>query len=334
MNKEVTLVTGGDGFIGRHLVSALLSRGNFVRCLVRKKTEFSKKHSDLEIVCGDLRDAESLKKNVQNVTKVYHTAAQVGPAKLWYKRDKLRDDYLEINVLGTLNLLKACENSRIKKFIYYSSISAAGLGDNLDEQSLCNPITDYGKSKLLTENLLVNFYKKNNFPVIIIRPAQVFGPHNVRMLTVFKLIQKGIMPTLGCGDNRISFCYIDSLVNNSLLVEEKGSCGETYFFSDYEYTVKDAAIIIAEIMKVHPPRIYLPKSGMYPAAFLKRIFEKIFFVSIYPFHIDFSKPALLTASSSWTCSNKTACELGYFTEIEFREAMRRTISWYQANKLL
>ena len=334
--KNITLVTGGTGFIGSHLVEALVRDGRKVRCLVRKTSDtIYLKSLGAELIYGDLLDKESLKKAVKNVNVVYHLAARVRPFRIIHITQKLPYIYHKINLIGTMNLVEACFIEKVKKFIYYSSIAAAGPGIDLMENSPCRPITDYGKSKLAAERFLLNFLRDKKFPVIIVRPGQIYGPRNMPMLLLFKFIKKGIFPTLGRGDNSISFCYVGNLIKGTLLVEQKGKLGEIYFLVDNSCTLSKFAQAIAKTMDVRLSRLSLPKDVAYAAAYLKQIIEKVFHFRVYPFCMDLGIATVISATTNWTYSNKKAKEeLGYVPEIDLEKGINLTVKWYRDNGFL
>jgi len=119
------LVTGGTGFIGSHLVEALLQRGIQVRCLLRKTSDMKwLKGLPVEVRFGDCNDKTSLREAVGGVEQVFHLA---GVTKAIHEKT-----YFEVNAFGTENLIHACleHNPRIEKFIYLSSQAAAGPCQN------------------------------------------------------------------------------------------------------------------------------------------------------------------------------------------------------------
>ena len=145
------LVTGATGFVGSHLVEALLGQGVQVRCLVRDKGHLGwVKDSSVEFVVGNCQEKNSLKEGVKGVDQVFHLAGAIAAVK--------EKTYFEVNAMGTENLVQACieNNTRIKKFIYLSSQAAAGpcrIGEKKKESDPCEPVSPYGKSKLLGEQL-------------------------------------------------------------------------------------------------------------------------------------------------------------------------------------
>ena len=168
-----TLVTGATGFIGTHLVKALVEQGRDVRCLVRKTGNTQHLNElGVELFYGDILNKDSLKDIAKDINFVYHLAGEI-----YSKRSR---DFYRVNCDGTKNLVEVCLPENIDRFIFLSSIASVGPnrehGILLNEQSPCRPIDPYGRSKLGAEKLLMNFFKKHGFPIVIVRPPTVYGP--------------------------------------------------------------------------------------------------------------------------------------------------------------
>jgi nucleoside-diphosphate-sugar epimerase len=205
-----TLVTGATGFIGTHLVKALVEEGRDVKCLVRKtsNTKFLE-GLGVEFFYGDLRIKDSLKGIIKDVNIVYHLAGEI-----YSKRSR---DFYRINLDGTKNLVEVGLSENIDKFIFLSSIAAVGPNREhdilLNEQSLCSPINPYGRSKLEAEKLLTKFFEKYEFPAIIIRAPIIYGPSKQSNIItkILHMIYKNRFLIMGDGKNLRSLCYIDNL---------------------------------------------------------------------------------------------------------------------------
>lgn len=334
--KRLILITGGTGYIGSFLVEALISRGEHVRCLVERKSDITYlRNLGVELVYGDLLDKELLREAVTNVNIVYHLAALVDPFKVFHSLQALSRMYYKINVIGTMNLVEVCLDSKIQKFIYYSSVAVTGFGAVFTESSPCNPFTDYAKSKLEAERFLLDSFIYKKFPVVIIRPGSVYGPRNKQWLTIFKLVRRGIFPFIGKGDNSMPICYIDNVIKATLLIEEKGKLGEIYFLVDDSCNFRELVQTIAKIMRVNLFTLYFPKNIIYAIAHLKEIFENIVQFRIYPFCLDLGINAVRKYSTNWVCSNdKIKKELGYAPEVDLKEAIYRLFVWYKENGFL
>ena len=223
------LVTGSNGFVGSHLVEDLLSRGYEVSCLVRKTSNLRWIEGlKVSFVYGELKDKESLKKAVKSQDFVFHLGGLT--------KAQNSNDYYKANHLGTKNLVEATleSNPGIKRFVYVSSQAAVGPGKDitpLNEDSPCNPVTDYGKSKLLGEKAVLSY--KDKLPITIIRPSGIYGPRDTEIFIFFKLIKNHIKPLFGFRENYLSLVYVKDLVFGiCLTAESKKAIGQTYFIAD------------------------------------------------------------------------------------------------------
>ena len=223
------LVTGGTGFIGSHLVEALLQKGIQVRCLLRKSSDLKWiKGLPVEYAWGDCRDPASLKEAVKGVDQVFHSAGVTKAVR--------EETFFEINAYGTENLIQACleHNPDLQKFIYLSSQAAAGPsrnGNRKKETDPCQPVSPYGQSKRMGEELALSHGHK--LPLLILRPSAVYGPRERDIYFFFKLLSKGIHLCASSPDQHISLCYVQDVVQAILLAAEtRTSRGEIFFVSD------------------------------------------------------------------------------------------------------
>jgi nucleoside-diphosphate-sugar epimerase len=223
------LVTGANGFIGSHLVDYLLARGYEVHCLVRTTSNLKWIH-DLKVTFhyGDCTEKSSLYEAVRGQDYIYHLAGKI-KASDW-------DNYYQANTVGTKNLIDVCAeiNPDLKRFVFVSSISASGpsvRGVKKTESDPCNPISDYGRTKRLGEQAVMEHGEKPAW--VIIRPANILGPREHDMISVFKLLKKRIKPLIGNGDIQTSICFVQDLVKG---IEQAALSGKTihktYFITD------------------------------------------------------------------------------------------------------
>jgi nucleoside-diphosphate-sugar epimerase len=334
--RDIILVTGGTGFIGSHLVEALVSRGDRVRCLVRRTSNITHLQSlDVELIYGDLLDRGSLREALKGINTVYHLAAQVRPHRVVSRLKDFANLYYRVNAVGTANLADICSDMGIAKFVYFSSIAAVGTGENLIESSPCLPITEYGRSKFAAERHILELAKNKNFPALIIRPGQIYGPGCMAMVLLFKLIKQGMFLTFGKGNNWIPVCYVDDLIEGSLLISERGREGEIYFIFEKCYTFREYAQAIANSVGGYLSKAYIPKHTAYMAISIKEACEKIIHLKICPFGIDLSRAGIISISSSWLGSiEKAMLQTGFTPKINLREGIARTTEWYKNRGLL
>ena len=325
-----TFVTGGTGFIGRHLVERLVTEGRSVRCLVRKTSDV--KFLDklgVELCYGDLLDNNVLKKvfEDQSINIIYHLGGSV------YSRRS--GSYHAVNARGTDNLLSVCPRNKIEKFILVSSITAVGPQTEkenlLTEETTPHPIPPYGTSKNAAEKIALQYCRNGDFPLVIVRPPLVYGPGQGQDITnIFKQIEKGVFRIIGSGDYITSLCYIDNLIDGLLLLEKhKSSTSKTYFIADNRYyTFKEIAEVIANELYVKIPKGKIPKFFADISGILYMSLHNILGVTSIPLY------AVHLMTLNFACDISKICsELSYQPKIDLREGIRRTSEWYKKDRL-
>jgi nucleoside-diphosphate-sugar epimerase len=254
------LVTGATGFIGKHLVETLLRQGHEVRVLVRNEGLAQKAFGkSCEIFGGDVTDPASLKGCCDNIDIVYHLAALMGhdlPSPEAFSR------FRGVNLHGTSNLIRECKTADVKRFIHLSSTAAMGLlkDEVVDEKSECRPYTPYQTTKYEGECAVLNEYKENGFPAIVVRPSMVYGPgFKGDFLIMTKVCKTGFFPRIGWGRNLSPALYITDLIGALTLFLEKGTLGEVYLVSSARsYSMQEVVETIGSALNKKVHLIYVP----------------------------------------------------------------------------
>jgi len=322
--KLKALVTGANGFVGSHLVEGLLSRNYQVTCLVRKTSNLRWLSGlEVEYVYADISQKKSLKNVLKEANIFFHVAGLT--------KAKSQEEYFEANYKGTKNLIEVCveDNPQIRRFVYVSSQAAVGPGKDgqpLDENSPCNPITDYGKSKLEGEKIVLEYSSK--LPVTIIRPPAVYGPRDSDILGFFKVANKGFSTLLGRGESYISLCYVEDLIEGIIsAAESPKAIGQIYFIADdLVYSWREAFRIIAEILNKKTITLRIPRAFLFTVAFIS---ENIFRLLGKPALVNMQKVREIT-QKYWLCDvSKAKKELGFSPKYKLEEGARKTVRWYK-----
>jgi UDP-glucose 4-epimerase len=237
------LVTGGAGFIGSHLVDRLISEGFAVRVLDSLETgSLDRIASNLgkegfDFVKGDIRDYDTVRRASEDVDFVFHEAAIASIAV------SLENPLLvnEVNVTGTLNLLKASLDNGVRKFIYASSAAVYGNAPPAEktEDMVLNPNSPYGISKLAAEYYVKAFYELYGLGTVSLRYFNVYGPRQrfdpqsayAGVVTIFvnKLVENLPPVVFGDGEQTRDFVYVEDVVEgNMLALECKSASGEVF----------------------------------------------------------------------------------------------------------
>ena len=234
------LVTGGAGFIGSHIVDRLIKDGFQVAVIDNLHTgnmENLEEHignKNFQFIKGDIRDVDLLQSALKDIDAVFHEAAQTN-VQLSLENPLLTND---VNVNGTLNLLKTCLEFSVKRLIYASS--AAIYGDTNDlpikEQTKNAPTSPYGVSKLASEKYIEVFHNIFDLETVCLRYFNVYGPRQANneysgVITKFtKQLVEGNPPTIyGDGDQIRDFVNIKDIVDaNMLSLYKKNAVGEIF----------------------------------------------------------------------------------------------------------
>ena len=232
------LVTGGAGFIGSNVAEGLIRRGDRVRVFDNLSTGRRENLSGLdgvELVEGDLRDADAVRRAVSGVEGVFHQAAlRSVPRSV--------DDPMstnDVNVGGTLNLLMACREAKVRRVVYASSSSAYGDDPALPkvETLPANPISPYAVSKLAAEHYCQTFARLYGLETVSLRYFNVFGPRQNPESKYSAVIPRFLAQALageplevhGDGEQSRDFTYIDNVVcGNLLAMETPGVSGQVF----------------------------------------------------------------------------------------------------------
>lgn len=261
-----TLVTGATGFLGSHVARQLVERGESVRVLVRPTSDVRALEGfEAQRFVGDLRDATSLDRPLEGVTRVFHVAADY---RLW-SRDP-REIY-ESNVSGTRNLLDAARRAGVEKFVYTSTVATiavrreGGLPNESTQSTLGEMIGHYKRSKFLAEQLAMQAADAG-LPVVVVNPTTPVGPGDSKPTPTGKIIVdflNGRMP--GYVDTGLNFVPVEDCARGHLLAAEHGSVGARYILGGPNLSLKQMLDILAVVSGLRPPRWKFPHALAYAA---------------------------------------------------------------------
>ncbi len=229
------LVTGGSGFLGRHLLEALKTAGySNLRIFNRNNCQDLK---DIENFYGDLCNYEDVCRAVAGCDAVFHVAAKAG---IW----GTYNSYYKINVTGTQHVLQACLKHQVKYLIYTSSPSVVFNGEslaNVDEQipyGKRSKMCAYAHTKMLAEQLVLQANGQQNLKTVALRPHLIWGPGDNHLIpNILKAARKHRLFQVGHGDNWVDISYVTNVAQAHLLALEalkNVTChvdGKAYFIS-------------------------------------------------------------------------------------------------------
>lgn len=312
------LVTGGSGFLGSALVKRLIKEGHKVRVFDNdsrgSRERLREVSSSIELIHGDIRDAEAVMGACEGIETVFHLAAVNGTQFFYEKPDLV----LEVGIRGTLNVIDACKANDVRDLFVASSSevyhSPSTIPTN-ESVSLVipdplNPRFSYAGSKIAGE-LLALYYSGNMLPrVVIFRPHNVYGPDmgwehvipqiTVRLARLPHTSTKHRVPIQGTGEETRAFCHVQDCTNALILLYQKAKHREIYNIgSDTETTIRDLIFLIAE-----------------------RLGKKI---TIVPGELKEGSPKR-------RCPNISKLKvLGFKPQTSLKEGLPAVVDWYAAN---
>lgn len=257
------LVTGADGFIGSHLVEALVNLGYSVRAFVLYNSFNSwgwldqvspKVRGSIEIFSGDIRDPYGVKEAMKGCDVVMHLAALIAIPYSYHSPET----YVDTNVKGTLNVLQASKELGVGKVIITSTSEVYGTARYvpINEEHPLQGQSPYSATKIAADQLAFSFFTSFNLPVTIVRPFNTYGPRqSARAIipTIITQIASGSRKVkLGSISPTRDFNYVEDTVSGfiSAMLSDKAMGEVINIGSNFEVSVGDMSKIIAEIMNV------------------------------------------------------------------------------------
>jgi nucleoside-diphosphate-sugar epimerase len=321
------LVTGGNGYVGRHLLPALEERGDSVRVLTLPSEDASwLEERGIAVYRGDICQPETLVAPMDGVEEVVHLAAMLD---VW----RPFEHYHAVNVIGTGNVCRAALAAGIRRLVHMSSSSVYGvaLGRPAHEGFPLAPFQDpYPVTKAEGDKVVQRMIIENQLPAVIVRPDQIFGPaDHLHFGRIADRLRAGKAVIVGSGRNALPLVYVTDLVQGLLLaLEHERAVGQAYNIgNDRPLTQQEFLEAVAREISVKPPRIHVPYHALYAAgygaerfAFLRRSWRRppitrlgvAFFGTDNRYLID-----------------KARRELGYSPHVPLHEGVRLAAAWYR-----
>jgi nucleoside-diphosphate-sugar epimerase len=321
------LVTGGNGFVGRHVVSALLARGESVRVFALPGEDTSAlAERGVAVHRGDIRRPDDLAGPMAGVDRVLHLAAMMD---VW----RSMEEYHAVNVTGTENVCRAALAAGVRRVVHMSSSSVYGmaLGRPADESFPLSPFPDpYPVTKAASDLAVQRVIAREGLPAVIVRPDQIFGPgdrlHFGRMAD---RLGAGRGVIVGSGDNALPLVYVSDVVQGLLMaLEHERAVGRAYnITNDHPLTQKQFLHAIAHATGARPPRLHVPYRALYAAGYAAERLAR-------PIRARRRPPVTRLGVAFLGTDNRYAIgrarsELGYEPRIDLRDGVRLAAAWYR-----
>jgi nucleoside-diphosphate-sugar epimerase len=311
----MTVVTGGTGFIGAHLLERFASAGESVRALVRRKTTLP---PGVESFSCDLAGGSGLEDALRGAVTVIHLAGvtkALRPA-----------DYYDGNVRVTENLARAL-SGRPVRFVHVSSLAAIGPspdGNPVGEDAEPRPLTHYGKSKLEAERTVRHLLPD----AVIVRPPVVYGPRDADVFQLLKSISKGLVLEISGGERWFSAIYVKDLCEGLLAAARSPRApGRAYFLAHAKpLSWSELAAAAARIMRRSPRVLKVPVPVAYAVGACAELWSRLT-----------GKPGIISrekireaACAAWTCDTRRASsELDFTARTPIESGLTETLAWYK-----
>src|SRR4051812_24507178 len=266
--KGMVLLTGASGFVGSAIARALVAAGYPVRALVRPPgARATLADLPIEIIEGDIRDAQAVAHAVRGAHHVVHAAADY---RLW-TRDPA--ELRAVNVEGTRIVMEASRDAGIARIVYTSSVATLAPrpdGAPADESvplAETQAVGAYKRSKIAAEQLIAAMIARDGLQAVIVNPSTPIGPRDSRPTPTGRIIVEaasGRIPAFVA--TGLNLVHVDDVAAGHLLAFEHGRIGERYILGGDNLTLAEMLAEIARLASRPPPRVRLPTAPLFPLA--------------------------------------------------------------------
>lgn len=322
------LVTGATGFLGSHLVSALIKEGFEVVALIRSTSDANMAASlGCQTVTGDLLDLASLSRSFKGLDGVFHVAGAMSSSP------KEKERLLKVNIDGVRNVIAACKDQNVKKLIHVSSVVAVGVNLTANEALLTEESANITKgmaytnydSKRIGEELVLEAAKKGEIQAIVVNPGLIYGAGDARKI-IRKgnvMAAKGKLPVYPSGG--VNIVAVEDVTAAMIEAFHHGRNGERYLLTGDNITIKDLLSKISLYAGAKAPSKKMPERFL---KFLATVFDSLGLKS------EVCRENIFSATSfHWYDSAKAKRELG-FKPRSHDEAISSSVEWMKKNNYL
>lgn len=314
-------VTGGTGFIGRHLVAKLVARGYEVVALARSDAgALLLANMGAQVVRGDILDTASMRAGMQGSDVVFHLAA-------WYKLGG--SDWMDaeaINVGGTRKVLRLAVELGVPKIVYTSTVAVFGdtHGQLVDEGYRQNGpfLTEYDRTKWLAHYKVALPLLEKGAPIVIVMPGGVYGPGDTSFIAqTMRLFYVGL-PAVTGADTTVTYAHVVDVAEGHILAAEKGFVGESYILAGPAVPLGEMVDFWGYLLEKRPPLLRVSGAMVRPFAPLAGRVQ-----SMLGLPAVFSREATVSLGATYMArSDKARAQLGWTTR-PLQTGMLETFAW-------
>lgn len=329
--NEKAIVFGGGGFLGRNIIGQLVALGcGSVRTFGRTPQPELEK-SGVEVVCGDIRDPDAVKKACDGMTLIFHTAAKAG---FW----GTHKDYYEINTLGTANVIASARSNNISSLVYTSSPSVAYRGsENIENGDESLPVPEkymafYPETKALAEKM-VRESASDELATVSLRPHLIWGKGDPHLLPrIVKKAAAGKLMIVGDGSNMVDLTHVENAAlahikaAEALSVRRELVNGKVYFVSDgAPVRLWDWLNELFKRCGVHPLKLHISYGMAYRVGSVMEFIYRTFRISGEPPMTRFLAGQL--SHSHYFDISAAGRDLGYEPSVDQEKAISETVEY-------
>jgi len=314
--KKKVLITGAGGFIGSHLAEKLFFSGYRVKALVHYNSrncwgwlDSSAHKKNIEVISGDIRDADSVRHAMRDVNIVFHLAALIGIPYSYYSPEA----YVDTNIRGALNILQSARDLGVKKVVMTSTSEIYGTAQfvPITEKHPVNPQSPYAATKASADQLALSFYRSFNLPVTIVRPFNTYGPRQSARAIVPTIITQILSGKkeikLGSLTPTRDLTYVDDTVDGFVCA---GECSES--IGEIINLGNNSEISIGDL-----------------AGLISQYFDRDIKIE---FSEERKRPLKSEVERLWADNTKAKKILGWTPKHNLKKGLKRTIEWFKKNR--
>ena len=327
-DSESVLVTGASGFIGSAVVRALIDDGYRVRALCEPgRDDDNLAGLAVERIVGDIRDPATLDRATEDVSTVFHLAAIY---RFWASDPEL---FYDVNVGGTMNVIRAAERAGCSRLVYTSTVATLGVAENgrpASEESVVHfehLFGHYKRSKYLAEHEVLRA-GATGLPVVLVHPTFPVGERDTAPTPTGRTIVEflnGRIPAYV--DTALNVVHVDDVARGHVLAAQRGAPGRSYILGGENMSLREMLAVLADICGLPTPRVRVSPRLVLPIVRSAEWFE----ASVMKREPTLpSEPVRMATTRMEYDTGRARTELGY-TSIPARTALTRAAQWFVAN---
>lgn len=323
-----TLVTGGTGFVGAHLVRQLVERGDEVICLARARSRLDNlKGLPVKVMAGDVCQLGTLRPAMKGCNQVFHCAADY---RLWCKDPAVMH---ATNVQGTKNMMQAAWDEGVGRVVYTSTVGCLGINPDGRPATETTPVTlddmvgHYKRSKFLAEREAEQWARRG-LPVVIVNPSTPVGDLDVKPTPTGKIIVDFLRGKMfAFVETGLNLIDVKDVARGHILAAEKGRAGEKYILGNHNLTLKAIFDMLSQLTGIPAPAMRVPN---WVASSYARC------ENLWSIRIRHRSPEVplegvkLARYKMWFDSTKARQELG-LPQGPVDAALERAVHWFKAH---